>query len=64
MNERSHLRTQMMTSQCLSPTNISDSCNDNAEATLENRRPARHSLASVLFDRFDTCPYCGGKFCD
>ena len=23
----------------------------------------KHSLASVIFDKFDACPYCGSKFC-
>ncbi len=24
--------------------------------------PARPSLAAFLFDEFDVCPYCGGKY--
>ena len=41
---------------------MDDSSKDNIGAVPENTGLARHSLASVLFDKFDTCPYCGGKF--
>ena len=33
------------------------------EEDLENES-IKPSLASFLFDRFDVCPYCGGKYCD
>ena len=46
----------------LDPTNMDDSSKDNIGVVPENTGLAMHSLASVLFDKFDTCLYCGGKF--
>ena len=41
-----------------------DAGNGNTDASQESSSVVEHSLASVLFDKFDTCPYCGGKFCN
>ena len=62
IDERFHPEVRMRSSERLDPTNIDDSSVDNTDVVPENSRLARHSLASVLFDKFDTCPYCDGKF--
>lgn len=63
IDEWSHPRIEMKLSQRLGPINISDRDLQSTGAAQENGELVRHSLASVLFDKFDTCPYCGGKFC-
>ena len=62
IDERLHPEIQMRLSERLDPTNIDDSSKDNTGVAPEHTGLARHSVASVLFDKFDTCPYCGGKF--
>ena len=62
-DEQSHPGIYMKLSQQLGPININDSNVEYIRAAQENKRLVKHSLASVLFDKFDTCPYCGGKFC-
>lgn len=63
LDEQSHPGIPMKVSQRLGPINISDSDFEPIDPAQENRKRVKHSLAAVLFDRFDTCPYCGGKFC-
>lgn len=53
----------MKLSQRLGPISVSDSNVEYNGAVQENREFVKHSLAALLFDKFDTCPYCGGKFC-
>ena len=53
----------MNLSQRLGPINTDEGNTEPVDAALERRGLAKHSLASVLLDKFDTCPYCGGKFC-
>lgn len=53
----------MKLSQGLGPINVSDSNVDYIGAAQGNQGLVKHSLSSVIFDEFDTCPYCGGKFC-
>ena len=62
IDERFHPEIQMRLSERLDPTNIDDSSKDNTGVAPEHAGLAKHSVASVLFDKFDTCPYCGGKF--
>ena len=54
----------MKLSQQLGPINIGNSNDEIIDATQESPGIVKHSLAAVLFDKFDTCPYCGSKFCD
>ena len=53
----------MKLSQRLGATNFSDGDFEPNDPVQENRERVKHSLAAVLFDKFDTCPYCGGNFC-
>lgn len=53
----------MRLSQRLGPIIIDDSNIESIGAAQEDTALIKHSLASVLFDKFDDCPYCGGKFC-
>ena len=53
----------MKLSQRLGPIDTSDSETEFIGTAQNNRGVVRHSIASVLFDKFDTCPYCDGKFC-
>lgn len=62
INERYHPEIRMRLSERLNPTNVDDSGKEKTGVVPENTRLAKHSLTSVLFDKFDTCPYCGGKF--
>ena len=64
LDERSHPEIRMRLSERLGPISISDSNIENTGAAQEDSGRVKHSLASVLFDKFDICPYCGGKFCD
>ena len=54
----------MNLSQRLGHIIVGDSNGGDNNAMQESTELVKHPLASVLFDRFDTCPYCGGKFCD
>lgn len=54
----------MRLSHRLGPISFSDSDIENTDVVQENNGHVKHSLASVLFDKFDICPYCGGKFCN
>ena len=61
IDERSHPGVQMQSSKRSGPINVGDG---NTDAAQESSGVVEHSLASVLFDKFDTCQYCGGKFYD
>ena len=52
----------MTTCQQLGSVDLSES-NVEHLAAPEDRGLVKYSLASVIFDKFDACPYCGGKFC-
>lgn len=60
IDERSHPGVQMQSPKRLGLCNVGDG---NTAAAQESSGIVKHSLASILFDKFDTCPYCGGKFC-
>ena len=61
-DEQSHPGIHMKLSQRLGPINIDDSNIEPNSHAQEDNGLVKHSLASVLFDKFDTCPYCGGRF--
>lgn len=63
LDENSHPGINMTLSRHLGPIDTDDSNAEYVGAVEQNERPIRHSFASVLFDKFDTCPYCEGKFC-
>ena len=62
IDERFHPEIETRVSERLNPTNMDGSSKENIGVVPQNTIPARHSLSSLLFDKFDTCPYCGGKF--
>lgn len=64
LDERCHPDIRMRLSHRLGPISFSDSDIENTDVVQENNGHVKHSLASVLFDKFDICPYCGGKFCN
>ena len=63
IDEESHLGVQMRLSQRSSSTDDIESNVEYFDAAQEQTERLKSSLASILFDKFDTCPYCGGKFC-
>lgn len=63
IDKKSHTRIQTKPSKELRNI-VGDSNDEGNDATQASTEPVKHSLASVLFDKYDTCPYCGGKFFD
>lgn len=63
-DEWAHPEIHMRLSQRLGPINTSNGNIEDVGPAQGASGLVKHSLASALFDKFDTCPYCGGKFCD
>ncbi len=63
IDERCYPELQMNLSQPLSLIDIDETVDEHVDNAGEFTGPGKLSPASIIFDKFDTCLYCGGKFC-